>query len=189
MNIFFLSLNIKTCARYHCNEHVIKMILEYAQLLSTAHRYLDGIECIEKTTNGRNIKRYKLNDIRDNILYKATHINHPSAIWVRESRMNYRWLFLLYLELCKEYTRRYNKRHKSEDLKHILGTYPEKLTNDTFTIPPMAMPDQYKIITSDTDKYTLLKNVTDSYRIFYIYSKVRFATYPHNYTPWWFVTN
>ena len=67
MNIFYLHKDPKTCAEMHCDKHVVKMVLEYAQLLSTAHRVLDGDEWADKAQ-----------------LYKATHKNHPSAIWARE---------------------------------------------------------------------------------------------------------
>ena len=87
MNIFYLDKDPKKCAEMHCDKHVVKMILEYAQLLSTAHRVLDG------------------NEWADHVgLYKATHKNHPSAIWARESAGNYFWLNKLFQELCKEYT-------------------------------------------------------------------------------------
>lgn len=91
MNIFYLHSDAKECAVMHCDKHVVKMILETAQLLSTAHRLLDG------------------ND--DPILYKATHKNHPSAIWTRKSQKNYLWLTSLLQNLCQEYTYRYGKIH------------------------------------------------------------------------------
>jgi len=72
MNIFYLHSNPKICAEMHCDKHVVKMILEYGQLLSTAHRVLDGT---------KQDKIYVLTDsVANNLLYKATHINHPSAI-------------------------------------------------------------------------------------------------------------
>lgn len=42
MNIFVLDRDPYIAAQMHCDKHVIKMICEYAQLLSTAHRQLDG---------------------------------------------------------------------------------------------------------------------------------------------------
>ena len=81
MNIFALHLEPKTCAEMHVDKHVVKMILEYSQLLSTAHRVLDGQQYVDDSS-GRRIKRWKLNNsfAGDKLLYKATHINHPSAI-------------------------------------------------------------------------------------------------------------
>jgi len=100
MNIFFLDTDPKTAAQQHCDKHVVKMIIEYAQLLSTAHRILDGNLYLDKTANGRNIKRWRLDDYRESILYKASHINHPSAIWAREDLSHYQWLWNLASELC-----------------------------------------------------------------------------------------
>ncbi len=81
MNIFALHLEPKTCAEMHVDKHVVKMILEYSQLLSTAHRVLDGQQYVDDSS-GRRIKRWKLNNsfAGDSLLYKATHINHPSAM-------------------------------------------------------------------------------------------------------------
>ena len=90
------------------------MILEYAQLLSTAHRVLDGNHIDGYSKTGRKQKRYVLSDNRDSFLYSATHINHPSAVWVRKSRDNYTWLYQLLVWLCREYTYRYGKIHKTQ---------------------------------------------------------------------------
>ena len=56
MNIFYLDPDPKVCAEMHNNKHTVKMIIEYAQLMSTAHRVLDGTEYYDKTANGRKIK-------------------------------------------------------------------------------------------------------------------------------------
>ena len=44
MNIFYLHNDPKVCAELHVDKHVVKMIVEYAQLLSTAKRMTDGIK-------------------------------------------------------------------------------------------------------------------------------------------------
>jgi len=84
MNIFYLSDNYEDAAKMHCDSHCSKMIIEYAQLLSTAHRVLDGDEYTDLTKNGRKIKRWRLDGElgrnREPYLYKACHVNHPSAI-------------------------------------------------------------------------------------------------------------
>jgi hypothetical protein len=73
MNIFYLDEDPKICAQYHCDKHVVKMIIEYAQLLSTAHRVLDGFESYGASKSGnRQVKIWTLHDSRDEILYKAT---------------------------------------------------------------------------------------------------------------------
>lgn len=144
MNIFYLSKNQRECAEYHVDKHVVKMIVEYAQLLSTAHRVLDGTLIIGNT-NGRKRKSYQLFDDREQVLYKATHINHPSAIWARQSASNYLWLFELYCELLDEYTRRYGKNHKCEGMIGYLCRLPKNISTNKFTEPTPAMPDQYKV--------------------------------------------
>ena len=83
MNIFYLDEKPQSCAELHCDKHVVKMIIEYAQLLSTCHRVLDGKEYYDKTANGRRIKRWKMDDPRmESSLYKASHVNHPSNIYL-----------------------------------------------------------------------------------------------------------
>ncbi len=146
MNIFYLSNNTKECSQMHVDRHVIKMIVEYSQLLSTAHRVLDGVEYID-SSSGRKIKRWKLGSSYEPILYKATHINHPSAIWVRQSYDNYRWLVSLLCQLCKEYTYRYGKIHKVESsgLYELLTYAPFNIRPGVFTEPTPAMPTEYII--------------------------------------------
>ena len=107
MNIFYLHSDPQLCAEMHCDKHVCKMIVEYAQLLSTAHRVLDGEMYIDDSS-GRKIKRWKHPDYNfEANLYKASFVNHPSAVWVRESPWNYNWLEVLWYSLCDEYTQIY----------------------------------------------------------------------------------
>ena len=79
-------------------------------MLSTAHRMLDGEEYLQRNKNGnRNIKRWLLKDnLFENIIYKASHVNHPSTVWVMQSAYNYMWLYNHMLELNEEFKRRYN---------------------------------------------------------------------------------
>ena len=156
MNIFYLHKEPQQCAEMHCDKHVVKMIVEYAQLLSTAHRVLDGHETIGKSQSGRKRKVWKLSDERDVSLYKATHINHPSAIWVRHSMWNYAWLSDLLLWVCTEYTHRYGKVHKVEAsglLKMLLINLPKNIKDVPFTEPTPAMPDEYKVDGSSVQSY------------------------------------
>jgi hypothetical protein len=150
MNIFYLHHDTKKCAEMHVDKHVTKMIVEYAQLLSTAHRVIDGVEYIDDSS-GRKIKRWKLGSSYEDILYKATHVNHPSAIWVRHSYDNYRWLRSLLYRLCKEYTYRYGKIHKVEScgLYEALAYAPINIKLGVFTQPTPAMPEEY-IVTGDS---------------------------------------
>jgi len=147
------------------------MVLEYAQLLSTAHRYLDGTpNDIRSTTTGRKQVRYILSDSRNDLLYSATHINHPSAVWVRQSVRNYMWLSNLLVELCKEYTYRYGKVHKTERdglVKFLHDVIPDNIPLTTFTEPTPAMPDEVKVA-NDSLK---------SYRNYYISNKQHLASW------------
>jgi hypothetical protein len=183
MNIFYLSYDPRTCAAEHCDKHCVKMIVEYAQLLSTAHRVLDGIPYMDKTANNRNIKRFKLDEPRESNLYKASHINHPSNIWVRQSRNHYKWLFQLYQQCCYQYTDRYKKFHASEYLVAYLTQPPSNIPNipsNGWSDPPPAMPDKYKV-TGDS---------IQSYRNYYIGDKAAFATWKSPSTPpLWFTEN
>jgi hypothetical protein len=99
MNIFYLDHDPEQAAQYHCDKHVVKMILESAQLLSTAHRVLDGVVVQGKSVSGlRNVKRWRLDNEFDSVYYSASHINHPSAVWVRASPYHYNWLHNLFAE-------------------------------------------------------------------------------------------
>lgn len=146
MNIFFLHTQAKAAAEYHCDKHVVKMILESAQLLSTAHRVLDGSPIVEKNPNGRRMTRWRLNDPRDQILYQASHVNHPSAIWVRSNMDHYRWLYDLMYYLIGEYKYRYEgKYHKCETMLEPLLDSPTNIPIVDWEDPPQAMPDDAKV--------------------------------------------
>ena len=125
MNIFYLHEDPRKAAEYQYNKHVVKMILESAQMLCTAHHHFD---------NG------------DNVPYKKAHYNHPSTIWVRQNSRNYYWLYNHMLALGKEYTRRYGKTHLSitkcwESLQNVPVGMP---LGGPVTQPPQCMPDEYK---------------------------------------------
>ena len=126
MNIFFLHHVPQIAASYHCDKHVVKMIVETAQLLATAHH---------EHGNGHNVT------------YKPTHKNHPSAVWARESVSHYMYLTDLGRTLCKEFKRRYGKEHKCHALfsGELMYAPPamRKLPM-TWRVPPQCMPDEYK---------------------------------------------
>ena len=183
MNIFYLDKNPKVCAEMHVDKHVVKMILEYAQLLSTAHRVLDGAVSIGLGKTGRKQTRYVLPDDRESVLYSATHLNHPSAVWCRQSDMNYHWLYTLLVECCKEYTYRYGKVHKCESsgLVNQLQITPTNIPyNLNFTEPTPAMPDECKV-PGDSIK---------SYRNYYLMNKSHLWSWKGKInkreTPFWF---
>lgn len=122
MNIFVLDTDPRTCARYHCDKHVIKMILESAQLLCTARRMYN-----------------------EEAPYKATHVNHPCSKWVRESKANYIWLFTLMHHLNDEYRSRYQKtrNHLSYEKMIPYHTPPLKMPGTHLTPWRQCMPTQY----------------------------------------------
>ena len=155
MNIFFLDNDIKKCAQYHCDKHVVKMILETAQLLCGVHH----------TTP----------QVTPEIPYKLSHKNHPCAIWSRESLTNYLVLCELGLELCYEYTYRYGKRHKSQDVIEWCVINKPSIVDIGYTEPPKAMPDEYKV-----------DSVVESYRNYYRGAKVSFAVWKNREKPFWF---
>ena len=182
MNIFYVHPEPKICAQHHVDKHVVKMILEYAQLLSTAHRVLDGTESVGLSKTGRKQKRYVLSDSRDSVLYNATHLNHPSAKWARAGEQNYRWLFNLWCELLEEYTYRYGKQHASTRLMSALARPPKNIKMDEpFTAPWRAMPDEYKFDRSEPD-YTV-----KSYRAYYLGAKTQMLKWKNRPQPDWVV--
>ena len=125
MNIFYLHRDPYKAAEYQYNKHVVKMILESAQMLCTAHHEIMGEDA--------------------DVPYKRAHVNHPSTIWCRRSAENYTWLYDHMMALGKEYTKRYGKIHMSIN-KCALPLYrlPGGLAYTGFTPPPQAMPDEYK---------------------------------------------
>ena len=146
MNIFYLHKDPVESAKLHCDKHVVKMIIEYAQMLSTAHRMLDGTEYISQTLGGRRIKRWKHPiPLWEVVLYKASHINHPSAIWVRENAIQYQYMYDMFVALCDEYTYRYGKIHMTDEkLRALLNEIPTNMELGTWREPPQCMPDDVK---------------------------------------------
>ena len=155
MNIFVLDLDVKKCAQYHVDKHVVKMILETAQLLCGVHHMTP--------------------QVTPQVPYKLSHKNHPCAIWTRESLTNYLYLCELGLELCKEYTYRYGKRHKSQDVIEWCVVNKPAIIDKGFTEPAKAMPDEYKV-----------DSVVQSYRNYYMGAKSGFASWKGREVPKWY---
>lgn len=149
MNIFFVDKDPVVAAQSLCNRHVIKMILEGAQMLSTAQHLL-GYGW--------------LNTEQD--FYRKTHVNHPCNIWIRQSYKNYDWLLQHTIGLLEEYTFRYNKEHASKKIVQAACNIPDPFNKtaetDILTFPALAMPDEYK--TNDA---------VESYRNYYIKDKLQ----------------
>ena len=163
MNIFFLSQDPKEAAHAHVDKHVVKMILETAQLLSTAHAVLDN--------DGKQIEG----------MYKPTHKNHPCAIWVRESSNNYDWTFDLFDALLLEYTYRFRKIHKSAELFTLLAERPRNIywvydceQKNYTSNPALAMPEKYK-----------QQDPVQAYRDYYMGEKRHIAKWTNREIPFW----
>ena len=160
------------------------MILEYSQLLSTTHRVLDGILTDGFSVSGRKKTSYTLKDDRESIFYSSTHVNHPSAVWVRQSASNYKWLHSLLVALCKEYTYRYGKVHKCEQIGLVdkLSMIPLNIPHKPFTEPTPAMPEEVRI-----DNNSIL-----SYQNYYTNNKQHLASWKGKTNsrpvPQWFQT-
>ena len=178
MNIFYVSPDPVQAAQWMVDKHVVKMILESAQLLSTAHRVLDGREVVGKSKTGRNAKRWILDDARDTVLYQATHINHPSAVWARKSIENYNWLAEHLFALGEEYTYRYGKTHKCfGELSYQLQSPPKNLTNYDMTTMPSAMAPEY-VVSEDP---------IVNYRNYYKIGKARMHSWKNRQPPEWII--
>ena len=160
MNIFYLDRDPKIAAQMMRDKHVVKMILESAQMLSTAHRVIDGDYRADRGG-----------------FYKMAHKNHPSTIWVRASSENYRWLWKHFDALLKEYTHRYGKHHATERLRNILYMPPLNIVHGVpLTDPPQCMPEVCK------GEDTVL-----AYQNYYIIEKSGFARWTKREIPTWFL--
>ena len=127
MNIFYLDKCPDKAARLQYNKHVVKMILESAQMLCTAHHCYGD--------------KYQV----ENVPYKQAHLNHPSTVWTRRSKSTYMWLYNHMMALGDEYTKRYGKTHLSiTKCKDFLAIPPRHIQGDDWCQPPQAMPDEYK---------------------------------------------
>jgi len=175
MNIFYIDQNPKKCAQHMVDKHVVKMILETAQLLSTAHRLLDGKMVVVKSHKGRNVKRWILDNELNDKIYQATHINHPSTVWTRERSGNYKWLYEHFLGLLEEYTYRYEKKHKCEELVKWLEKTPKNMPLCIFAPPYPAMDNKY-IISEDS---------LTNYRNYYKNGKTHLYSWKNREPPKW----
>lgn len=122
MNIFYLDSNVKKCAQYHCDSHVVKMILESTQILCTV-----------------------LHQCGISAPYRPTHKQHPCVIWAGQSLHNWRWLKILTAELNKEYQFRFNRQNPHQSFLVAASLPLPPLPSMGLTERPLTMPDQYKI--------------------------------------------
>ena len=181
MNIFILDNDPIKAAQLQCDKHVVKMIVESAQMLSTAHRMLDGNQCIRPSKSGKTKQRYweHHNNNSEAVLYRAVHVGHPSTVWTMASEDNYKWHYEHFKALCAEYTYRYGKIHATETLLgELLASPPENIPQDGLTPFALAMSAYPECIYADA---------VVSYRAFYQTKQDRFKmVWSKREDPSWF---
>ena len=191
MNIFALHWKQRKAARWHVDKHVVKMLLEYCQLLYTAHwalYYPELLACKSPIALSRAQKKLSimqfapLCDSSKEPTYRPCHIHHPCATWARATLGNYKWLAKLGIEVAREYTHRFGKEHSCQ--KHIewLATHrPPTLRNILRQPFVIAMNEEFQIS----------KNAIESYRNYYNTQKREkgIITYTKRHVPHWIITN
>ena len=170
MNIFVLDRDPVVAAKMQCDKHVVKMILECAQMLSAAVDVNYKIHLRGDVTK-------KPSEQLGLPGYPPAHIKHPCTMWVRESSSNYKWLLKHMRALCNEYSRRYGKTHSQEGLLMLYeGQMPhlyfDKSRRTAFV---QAMPEKYKD-----------KDPVKAYQAFYNMDKFPFAKWKLGSVPEWF---
>ena len=139
MNIFYINEDPNIAAQELADDHIRKMQIESAQMCCTAH-WMTGSEAP----------------------YKKAHFNHPSTKWVRQSIHHYRWLVKHGLEVCSEFTKRYGKSHKTQNVLEWCRINEPNIPDNGFVEPPQCMPDEFK-----------RKDTVEAYKIFYIEDKIK----------------
>ena len=159
MNIFYVHKDPVIAAQMMCDKHVVKMVIETAQMLCVAH-------------TGNN--RYRAERMG---MYKPAHVKHPSTRWARENQVQYEWLYRHFVALCDEYTHRYGKVHMTDQkLRKKLADTPSSLPKGEFSDPPQCMFDDVKIE----------ENTVEAYRNYYRVYKRGFARWTGRNVPDWF---
>jgi len=163
MNIFYLhNYSVLENARYHCDKHVVKMVTEYCQILSTV-------------MHKKSI---------DDPPYKPTHVNHPCTLWACENWYNFNWLVEQFDALCQEYTHRYKKIHACQKFLPIF----EKASNDMPDDQPDVLTQLPQCVDEDCkfSHYLDNRDTAIAYRLYYIKHKNHFATWKNRPVPDWY---
>lgn len=191
MNIFVLDTDPVLAAQMQCDKHVVKMIVESAQMLSTAHRLLDGaMSVIErknaKTGKTRKAKIWQINNSPlDSILYQVAHPNHPSTVWTMECSENYKWHYRHFVALCDEYEHRYGRIHATrQKLKDILSNVPKNIPRRSTELTA------FKLAMKSNPECMHPEDPVRSYREFYQTKQARFTMkWTKREIPTWFKQN
>jgi hypothetical protein len=181
MNLFILDKDPVKAAQLQCDKHVVKMIVESGQMLSTAHRMLDGVETRRPSKSGKTKSKYWVhpNEQMESELYRAVHMYHPCTVWTMESNNNYNWHYVHFIALCDEYKYRYSKEHATDTkLRNLLKTPPKNIHIGYLTQQPLAMK---------SNPECMFEDVVKSYRAFYQTKQDRFKMiWTGRDTPEWF---
>ena len=181
MNLFVLDENPVKAAQLQCDKHVVKMVLESGQMLSTAHRILDGTMSKRPSKSGKTMaKYYELQDPdMEGVLYRVAHAGHPCTIWTMESVANYAWHYDHFYALCMEYQYRYGKKHLTQiKLEELLSIPPRNIPMGGLTPFKLAMTHEPQCMFEDAVK---------SYRAYYRTKADRFKmVWSKRDVPEWF---
>lgn len=184
MNIFVLDKDPRRAAEYHCDKHAVKMILESAQMLCTAH-WLGWARLLKAPPmKKKDLQLWLYKNVPKDLQppWKMTHVNHPCTQWTQQVWGNYFWHSRLGLALCDVYTERYGKVHKSHEVhrwlnRHIPPTFAATVENPVGTTQfAVCMPDECKVP----------DDPVESYRSYYRMHKVKMARWAHSEKPVWF---
>lgn len=182
MNIFILSESPIKAAQMQCNKHVNKMILESGQMLSTAHRMLDGKLEKRPSKSGKRLSKYYVHPdpYLEEKLYKAVHYNHPCTKWTMETSENYLWHYEHFLALAEEFEYRFGKKHMTLlKLQNILKELPKNIPISEKTQWPLAMKSNPECMYEN--------DVVRSYREYYQTKQDRFKmSWTKRSVPEWF---
>lgn len=179
MNIFVLDTDPTKCAQYHCDKHLVKMITEHNQILGSIAHTARGIKKKSEITPDyvwKNFQKFpRVNENQEPFPYGIGYKTHPCTQWASASDSNYKWLCLLTLEMCKEYTLRYQKTHAGEAICQWYSTNQPSLPTGPMTPFAQAMPEACKV---PGDAVT-------AYRNYYKAHKVSFAKWKCGEPSWW----
>lgn len=175
MNIFVVNTDPYTAAYDLCDKHIVKMIVESTQMLSIAHRVLDGTPSTRTTKSGRTVKHWT-HPKWENELCLPAMVHHPCTKWAMQTLSNYNWLWQHTDGMLEQYTFRYDKIHSMTDLVRTRLIYaPTNINIGDLTPFAQAMPVQYQS-----------NDAVVSYRNYYIGEKKKFATWRKTLQPSWF---
>ena len=152
MNIFVVDEDPQQAARDLCDKHVVKMPLESAQMLCTVLMELGVL----------------------GVPYQPSHRNHPCTRWAATTRSNFDWLVTHGRALCNEYTKRYGRRHKSEDVIEWCAQHRDELPDGPLTPHAQAMPDTFRSTSAVL-----------AYRTYYREAKAGIVTWKTAPPEWW----